>query len=87
LAEELNIRIKANDFKDESHITSICSVKLNIPLENISGFLITKKSIDARGREIFFNLNLKVYVKPEIPEAHQKIPPFEQLNSKIQKKK
>ena len=83
MAKEINIRIKANDCNNQSHIKSICSIELKIPLDLITGFLITKKSIDARGREIFFNLNLKVFINPEVPEIHQTISPFNIVHSKI----
>jgi len=87
LAKEINIRIKAIDCNNQSHIKSICSIELKIPLDHITGYLITKKSIDARGREIFFNLNLKVFINPEVPEIHQTISPFSIEHSKISAEK
>ena len=87
MAKEINIRIKANDCNNQSHIKSICSIELKIPLDLITGFLIIKKSIDARGREIFFNLNLKVFINPEVPEIHQTISPFSIEHTKISTEK
>lgn len=87
MAKEINIRIKANDCNNQSHIKSICSIELNIAIDLITGYLITKKSIDARGKEIFFNLNLKVFISPEVPEIHQTISPFTIAHPKISQDK
>jgi uncharacterized protein len=83
LAKELNLRIKASDFSKEGYIESLCSKELKISNDTITGFLITKKSIDARGKETYFELGLKVFISPEIPQKHQSIKSFEIIETSI----
>jgi len=66
--------------KNIDDLDTLYKSKLHRKYENISSIVTLKKSLDARKRNIKFNLRLEVYTEKDSPEA-LKLPDFETLDS------
>ena len=83
MQKALQLRITAQDFSSKPAILQQIAQALDLPADQLTGFHILKKSMDARQRQIYYNLNLLVYIKeayqpltlPEFPakEVHQSV--------------
>ncbi len=73
--KDLNLVILAQDYGNEELIRQAVSQASGIPVSEIAGFQELKRSIDARNRNIKFNLSIRVYAKGETPQARH--PKFE----------
>ncbi len=62
------IKIEASNTDDNRKITNAIAMSLNIAEEEITGFLIVKKSIDARSKTIWVNLQLEVFINEPLTE-------------------
>ena len=73
--KDFNFVISAQDYGNEEHVKQAVSNASGIPVSEMAGFQELKRSIDARNRNVKFNLSVRVYAKGEIPESHH--PKFE----------
>jgi len=62
MQQKISIQLLPSETTDESSIKKVLSRYLGEKEESISGFHITKKSIDARSRNIRINLSLNVFI-------------------------
>lgn len=74
---EVKLRIRIEDFEQKDKIISAAASSLEIEKQNISGFLVLKKSLDARSKTLFFELLVKVFIYPEKAEESISLAPFE----------
>jgi hypothetical protein len=62
MQQKISLKILPSEAADDSiikkHIASAASKKLS----SVSGFQIIKKSIDARGKNVFINLTLNAFI-------------------------
>lgn len=73
--KDINIIVSAQDYGNEELVQQAVSRAAGIPVSEMSGFQELKRSIDARNRNIKFNLRVRIYAKDEKPEEHH--PKFE----------
>jgi hypothetical protein len=73
MTHETEIFVSPEEAGSEESIRSIAAQKLSIPLKSISFLRILKRSVDARAKEIRYNIRVRIYVN-EAPPAltHQK---------------
>jgi uncharacterized protein len=71
LKRQLNICVEPWQVNDDTIIKSECAKSINISKEDITTVRIVRKSVDARGRNIKFNLGVEIYIN-EYPQIEQK---------------
>lgn len=69
MIREINIVLSAEDASDENIYKPIIAQKLIINIEDISGIILLRRSIDARQRNVKLNLLYRVFIKEEIVKA------------------
>jgi uncharacterized protein len=62
---EIELRLLPLQAHDENLVRLAAAEKLNIPVSDISDVRITRRSVDARGREPLFQLRLTVFTQTE----------------------
>jgi len=73
--EDTNLVISAQDYGNRELVRRQVSDAAGIPLSEMAGFQELRRSIDARNRNIKFNLRVRVYAEGEKLEPHH--PKFE----------
>jgi uncharacterized FAD-dependent dehydrogenase len=68
--KDINLVISVNEYGNQDSLNRAVSLASGIPVDEINGFQELRRSIDARNRNIKFNLRVRVYAKGENPEAH-----------------
>ena len=63
MQKELRLRVTAQQFSNEATLVSEIARSLDVPGAQITGFQILKKSLDARQRQVFYNLTLHVFIQ------------------------
>lgn len=63
MQKELRLRVTALAFSNKEELTCQIAEILQVPGHQISGFQLLKKSMDARQKQVFYNLTLLVFVK------------------------
>jgi len=75
MQKELRLRITTQDFSSKTAIYQQIAGALALPAKQITGYEILKKSMDARQRQIYYNLTLLVYInEPFQPHALPEFP-------------
>jgi uncharacterized protein len=62
MQEKINLRLLPSEAAEDGTIIQRAADHLSSRPENISGYLIQKKSIDARGKQVWVQLTLLVYI-------------------------
>jgi len=62
MQKELNLRLPAQDLSRDQQIKAHIAKALTLHPDKITGFNILKKSMDARQKQIYYNLTLLVYI-------------------------
>ncbi|MEO6883393.1 MAG: FAD-dependent protein [Bacteroidia bacterium] len=68
MIQEINIVLSPREADDESILKKKISEDTGFDLEQISGYKILKRSIDARSRNIKIQLKLEAYIQEPLPE-------------------
>lgn len=63
----VSIEILPQQINDEKLICSVLQARFGFSREEISGFRIIRKSVDARGKAIKFNLGVEVFLNESLP--------------------
>jgi len=75
MQKQLHLRVTAKDYSNTQALINQLAASLDIPADQITGFQLLKKSIDARQRQIFYNLTLIAFIQePFIPIAIPDVP-------------
>ena len=77
MQQKITLRLKPEDSTDDELIKKYISSHFGIKTSAISGFQLLKKSIDARGKQIVFNVSLNAFI--DEPFHHV---PVQQFNFK-----
>ena len=72
---DVNLVVSAQEYGRQEIVERLVADASGIPLSEIAGFQEIRRSIDARNRNIKFNLRVRVYAKGEKPAEHH--PKFE----------
>lgn len=67
MIETLQLRVTPREASEELTLKTITSSRLAIDVNRIKDIIVTKKSIDARQRNIFINLTVRAYVDEAAP--------------------
>ena len=67
MIKETNIRIRPNYIDNSERIKQILAAELKINEDSITDFKVLKRSIDARSRNIVFQLKVQVGIQEKIP--------------------
>ena len=70
MIKETNIRIRPNYIDNSVRIKHILAVELKVKEEEITDFKILKRSIDARSRNVVFQLKVQVGIQEKIPKTN-----------------
>ena len=62
MQQKISLRVKPSEAENESALTQIISQACVVKPEQITGFNILKKSIDARSRQAWINLTINVFI-------------------------
>lgn len=76
---ELQLRVSPDIAYEELRLLGVVSTQLHIDANSIKKVQIIKRSIDARQRNVFINLTVKVYIN-ELPSTDSLITPIEYYN-------
>ena len=68
MQEKINLRLLPSEAAENETIIRRAADQLSSKPENISGYLIQKKSIDARGKQVWVQLTLLVYINEPFAE-------------------
>jgi uncharacterized FAD-dependent dehydrogenase len=79
MIKELQLRVAPEIAYEELNLLGYISMKLQIDANSIKKVQILKRSIDARQRNVFINLSVKVYIN-ELPENDSLITPIKYQN-------
>jgi uncharacterized protein len=69
MQQQVELKLTPEEFHNNSLLRTMIAAACNATLEQLSGFVIQKKSIDARQKQIWFNVKLLAYVN-EMPPPH-----------------
>ena len=67
MIHEINVRVKLSIIEDSEELKKIFAEQLKVPVQQITEFKILKRSIDARSRNIVFQLKVQVGIQEKIP--------------------
>lgn len=75
MIKSIQLRLLPVDSESQESLLKAISRKIDVQTQDITGFHIRKKSIDARGKQVFIQLSLDVFVN----ETFSHLPPSEFL--------
>lgn len=73
MQKKITLRLKPEDAAEETRITKCIADHLGIKPSSLSGYQVQKKSIDARGKQIVYNLSLNAFIDEpfhQLPTHH-----------------
>ena len=62
MQQKLNLRVLPSEAADEAFIKNLLAQSLGVNPADVSGYNILKRSIDARGRQVWIQLSLQVFI-------------------------
>jgi uncharacterized FAD-dependent dehydrogenase len=62
MVKDLEITCLPHERENETALKQIASITLKVALNSISAIKILKRSIDARGRKVFYRLQIKIFI-------------------------
>ena len=68
MIQEINIRIAPQFIENLDYIKKATAKQLNISVEKVTEIKILKKSVDARSKNVLYQLRIKVGIKEKIPK-------------------
>jgi len=71
MMKELQVRIKLKEEEISDILLKKSAQHLSIPIKEISGIKVLRKSIDARKPQIYFNYKIAVYLKEPVPKSSE----------------
>lgn len=67
---DVNLVVSAQEYGRQEIVERLVADASGIPISEMAGFQELRRSIDARNRNIKFNIRVRVYAKGEKPETH-----------------
>ncbi|MBM3414344.1 MAG: FAD-binding protein [Bacteroidetes bacterium] len=80
MPQTLQVRVKPAEAADDLFLKKLISQQKGVPISNIQGFTILKKSIDARGRNTWVNLTLQAYINEPLGKRQLRTFSFEEVS-------
>ncbi len=85
MQQQLSLKLKPEIAASTEMINLAIANATGFPISAISGFLIIKKSIDARGKQTWINLSVTVFINEPFIQREKKIYQFNSLGSSAKK--
>ncbi|WP_298735997.1 FAD-dependent oxidoreductase [uncultured Chitinophaga sp.] len=79
MIQQLSLKLPPQEAASDTAITRQAATALGVRIKDITGFHILKRSIDARSRQVYFILTLKVFVNEPFHERERIIPKYDIL--------
>ncbi|SFW48255.1 NAD(P)/FAD-dependent oxidoreductase [Chitinophaga sancti] len=79
MIEQVSLKLLPSQADNEHAITQAAAAALSVSPNAITGFHILKRSIDARSKQVYFMLTLKVFVDEPFHEREKFIPIYDTL--------
>ena len=73
MQKKILLRLLPSEIQDESLIKEKIARLEGIPPSNVSGFQLLKRSLDARGKTVFYNLSLLAFINEPFHEREKKV--------------
>ncbi len=68
MIKEIQLRVSLPDEEQDANLKKRAASFLDIPMDQITGVVVLRKSIDARKKIVVFNYKLAVYVNEKLPQ-------------------
>lgn len=81
MRKEIDIRVAPEVAGEPNELKRYVSGHVGIPIQNISFIETLRRSIDARGRQVKFNLKLRVFVDESFIEEQVFLPDYQQVDN------
>ncbi len=81
MKKQFQLRLKPSQASSESHIREMLSKEASLPINQLSGYSIIRKSIDARGRNVFINLTVLASFNEPFAPYRAQIFPFKNVSA------
>jgi uncharacterized FAD-dependent dehydrogenase len=62
MQKKISLRLMPSEIQDEAAITNYIAAAAGVNLQQVSGFYPLKRSIDARGKQVWYNLTVQAYI-------------------------
>lgn len=85
MQQTIILKVRPSEASDYDSVKELAAQACNVPPERVTGYNIIKKSLDARGRQAWFQLTLQVFINEPFQPA-QLVPLFLQEVHNAQKK-
>jgi len=84
LVQIIDIRVAPEEVNDNAYHVQIARNELNIKQSSSVFVKVLKRSIDARKRNVVYQLRIEVYIDEALPLSHFDIPPIKKVSSSKQ---
>ena len=85
MQKELTLRLRPQEAASNEAIQTYIARSTGFPETAINGFLITKKSIDARGKQTWINLGVNAFINEPFTPRNKQTFHFKEVNSDAKK--
>lgn len=85
MQQQLSLKLKPEEAASNEVVQSFIASSTGFPLSAITGFLVLKKSIDARGKQAWINLIVSVFINEPFILREKKLFQFNTLHSSAKK--
>jgi uncharacterized FAD-dependent dehydrogenase len=79
MIQQLSLKLLPSQATSDSTITAEAAASLGVKASDITGFHLLKRSIDARSKQAYFILTVKVFVNEPFQEREKTIPIYDSL--------
>jgi len=62
MKKQLTLKVKPSEATDDIYLKKIVAVEAGCKASDITGYTVLRKSIDARGRQVFVNLSIEAFI-------------------------
>ncbi|MBN8857690.1 MAG: FAD-dependent monooxygenase [Sphingobacteriales bacterium] len=81
MQKKIQLRLMPSEIQDEAAITNYIAAAAGINTQQVSGFYPLKRSIDARGKQVWYNLTVQAYINEPFTERPAPAFRFEKLKA------
>ncbi|HJS55285.1 MAG TPA: FAD-dependent monooxygenase, partial [Chitinophagaceae bacterium] len=62
MKKQLTLKVKPSEAADDSFLKKIVAAGVGCAVSEITGYITTRRSIDARSRQVFINLSVEAFI-------------------------
>lgn len=67
MKKEIELAVIPEKLNDHAYVHDLIAKLLNLESSRIQGFVVRKRSIDARGKQVLYRLKVEVFIDEEVP--------------------